>query len=81
MTPIHCETPEALANNLAFLEIDLTDPDFHRLALEHSRATLAGYRDIGIERVVVGAARTGWDDPATTLPCLDTYAAMIDELA
>src|SRR5712692_9317187 len=24
-----CDTPEALANNLAFLEIDLTDPDFH----------------------------------------------------
>src|SRR5215471_1895575 len=28
-----CESPEALANNLAFLEIDLTDRDFHRLAL------------------------------------------------
>ena len=42
---------------------------------------LAGYRDLGIERVVIGAARTGWDDPATTLPCLDTYAAMIPELA
>jgi AcrR family transcriptional regulator len=39
-----CETPEALANSLAFLEIDLTDPDFHRLALQHSRATLEGYR-------------------------------------
>ena len=44
-------------------------------------ATLAGYRDIGVERVVVGAARTGWDDPSTTLPCLDTYAAMVPELA
>jgi len=44
-------------------------------------ATLAGYRDIGIERVVIGAARTGWDDPTTTLPCLDAYAAMIPELA
>jgi len=42
--------------------------------------TLAGYRDIGVERVVVGSGRTGWDDPATTLPCLDTYAAMIPEL-
>jgi probable F420-dependent oxidoreductase len=44
-------------------------------------ATLAGYRDLGVERVVVGAARTGWDDPTTTLPYLDTYAAMIPELA
>ncbi len=43
-------------------------------------ATLSGYRDLGVERVVVGGARTGWDDPATTLPCLDTYAAMIPEL-
>jgi AcrR family transcriptional regulator len=31
-------TPEALANHLAFLHIDLTDPDFHRLALEQARA-------------------------------------------
>jgi probable F420-dependent oxidoreductase len=43
-------------------------------------ATLASYRDIGVERTVVGAARTGWDDPTSTLPCLDTYAAMIPEL-
>ena len=44
-------------------------------------ATLAGYRDLGVERVVVGGARTGWDDPSTTLPCLDTYAAMLPDLA
>jgi AcrR family transcriptional regulator len=31
-------TPEALANHLAFLHIDLTDPDFHRLALDQARA-------------------------------------------
>jgi AcrR family transcriptional regulator len=31
------KTPEALANHLAFLEIDLADPDFHRLALAHAR--------------------------------------------
>jgi len=43
-------------------------------------ATLTGYREIGIERVVVGAARTGWDDPSTTLSYLDIYAAMIPEL-
>jgi probable F420-dependent oxidoreductase len=43
-------------------------------------ATLAGSRDIGVDRVVVGSGRTGWDDPATALPCLDTYAAMIPEL-
>jgi AcrR family transcriptional regulator len=31
-------TPEALANHLAFLHIDLTDPEFHQLALEQARA-------------------------------------------
>ena len=39
----HVRTPEELANNLAFFQIDLSDPDFHRLALEHSRRVRAGY--------------------------------------
>jgi AcrR family transcriptional regulator len=30
-------TPEALANGLAFFEMDLADPEFHRLALDHAR--------------------------------------------
>jgi AcrR family transcriptional regulator len=46
-----CETPEALANSLAFLEIDLTDPDFHGLALQGSRAMMAGYRALVEEAV------------------------------
>ena len=40
----HMRTPEELANNLAFFQIDLSDPEFHRLALEHSRRVRAGYR-------------------------------------
>ena len=44
-------------------------------------ATLASYRDLGIERTVVGADRTGWDDPSTMLPYIDTYAKLIPELA
>ena len=36
------ESPEALANNLAFLEIDLKDPGFHHLAIENSRSLLRG---------------------------------------
>lgn len=43
--------------------------------------TLSLYRDLGVERTVVGAARTGWDDPGTTLPCLDAYAQLIPDLA
>jgi probable F420-dependent oxidoreductase len=44
-----------------------------------SRA-LTAYRDLGVERTVVGAGRVGWDDPSTTLPCLDRYAEMIPSL-
>jgi AcrR family transcriptional regulator len=39
-------TPEALANHLAYLHIDLTDPDFHRLALEQARAARGEIRAI-----------------------------------
>lgn len=49
-----CESPEALANNLAFLEIDLTDPDFHRLALQNSRLMLAGYRALLNDAIAAG---------------------------
>ncbi len=31
--------PEEIANHLAFLQIDLSDPDFHRLAQEQARVT------------------------------------------
>jgi len=48
------DTPEALANHLAFLEIDLTDPDFHRLALENARRSIAGYKAL-----LDGAVRAG----------------------
>src|SRR5262245_3842801 len=34
-------TPEMMANSLAFLQIDLTDPEFHTHAHAHSRATQA----------------------------------------
>ena len=32
------ETPEMMSNSLAFLQMDLVDPDFHKHALAHSRA-------------------------------------------
>ena len=34
----HVQTPEAVANNLTFLQIELSDPDFHRLILARARA-------------------------------------------
>ncbi len=42
--------------------------------------TLLHYRDLGIERVVVGAGRVGWDEPTTTLPFLDRYAELVFDL-
>lgn len=41
---------------------------------------LATYRDLGFNRVVVGGGRRGGNDPSTTLPFVDRYAAMVDEL-
>lgn len=41
---------------------------------------LRTYRDLGVERAVIGASRTGWDDPETTYPFIDRYAPLVDEL-
>lgn len=41
---------------------------------------LRRYRDLGVERTVIGAARAGWDDPTTTIPFLDRWAGLIPEL-
>jgi AcrR family transcriptional regulator len=50
----HVRTPEELANNLAFFQIDLGDPEFHRLALEHSRRVRAGYRLLLDDAIIEG---------------------------
>lgn len=41
---------------------------------------LRAYRDLGVERAVIGADRTGWDDPSTAYPFMDAYAELVDEL-
>jgi AcrR family transcriptional regulator len=55
----HCmaamaDTPETLANSLAFLQMDLVDPDFHQHALVHSRAMQAGIKALLDEAVEEG---------------------------
>ncbi|MDZ7673769.1 MAG: LLM class F420-dependent oxidoreductase [Acidimicrobiales bacterium] len=42
--------------------------------------TLRHYAELGIERAVIGANRTGWDDPATILPFLDRHTPLVPEL-
>src|SRR6185503_15539735 len=50
-------TPEAIANTLAFLQIDLTDPDFHRHALAASRGIHAGLRALVKDAIAAGELR------------------------
>ena len=50
----YTRSPEEMANHLAYLEIDLSDPDFHRPLLENSRRSLAGYQALLDEAVVAG---------------------------
>ena len=50
-------TPEAIANTLAFLQIDLTDPEFHRHAVASSQETRDGIRALVKDAIVVGELR------------------------
>lgn len=50
-------TPEALANHLAFLEMDLADREFHRLALVHAQQFRAEIRALIEEAVRAGELR------------------------
>lgn len=43
--------------------------------------TLLHYRELGAERTVLGAGRSGWDDPTTTMPFLDRYAAHVSDVS
>ncbi len=43
--------------------------------------TLHHYKELGITRTIIGASRTGWSDPATTIPFIDRFAPLIPELA
>jgi AcrR family transcriptional regulator len=47
-------TPEEMSNHLAFLQIDLSDPDFHKHALENSKLSLIGYQKLLDEAVSAG---------------------------
>jgi AcrR family transcriptional regulator len=50
----YVDTPEEMANHLAFLQIDLRDPEFYRLMLENSTRVLAGYKALLDEAVRTG---------------------------
>ncbi len=50
-------TPEELSNHLAFLQIDLTDPDFHELALTTALANRQGIVELLDEAIAAGELR------------------------
>jgi AcrR family transcriptional regulator len=50
----HMGTPEELANSLAFLQIDISDPEFHAHTLTMSRKHLAGYRALLKDAIAAG---------------------------
>ena len=50
----YLDTPEEITNSLGFLQMDLSDPDFHRLMVINSRKMLEGYRKLLRESVEAG---------------------------
>jgi AcrR family transcriptional regulator len=50
----YVQTPEEVANHLAYLQIDLSDPDFYALMKENSERIEAGYRRLLNEAVQAG---------------------------
>jgi AcrR family transcriptional regulator len=53
------DTPETLSNSLAFLQMDLVDPEFHEHALAHSRGMQAGIKALLDEAVAEGELPRG----------------------
>src|SRR5262249_22398209 len=51
------ESPQSLANSLAFLQMDLVDPEFHKHALAHSRAMQTEIQKLLEEAVASGEMR------------------------
>jgi AcrR family transcriptional regulator len=51
------KTPEILSNSLAFLQIDLVDPEFHKHAHAHSRGGQAEIKKLLDEAVAIGELR------------------------
>ena len=66
-------SPQALANQLAFLQIDLSDPEFHELALRHATAVRAEARTLLDSAVVAGELRPDTDTGRLAQAVQSTY--------
>jgi AcrR family transcriptional regulator len=65
-------SPEEMSNHLAFLQTDLSDPDFYAVMLENSRRIVAGYRKLLDE--AVAARELGPCDTARLARAVDAIA-------
>jgi hypothetical protein len=55
------QSPAALARNLAYLQIDLADPDFREQLAVQAKATRAGLIDLLTDAVAAGELKRGTD--------------------
>ena len=55
------QSPAALARNLAYLQIDLADPDFREQLAVQAKATRAGLEDLLGDAVTAGELKRGTD--------------------
>jgi AcrR family transcriptional regulator len=58
-------TPEEISNGLAFLQMDLTDPDFHRLALASSKVMHDQVRQLVADGITAGELTDVHVEPLT----------------
>jgi hypothetical protein len=65
------KTPEALARNLAYLTVDISDPELRKHLLVQSRATRNGLRDL-LQRAVSKRELRRGTDTATVARTLET---------
>lgn len=68
----YVNSPEEMSNHLAFLQTDLSDPDFHAVMLENSRRIVDGYRRLLDE--AVAAAELVACDTARLARAVDALA-------
>ena len=64
-------SPAALARNLAYLQIDLTDPDFRKHLLAQAKATRVALREV-IDEAVTDGELTSATDPEALARVIET---------
>ena len=69
----HVATPEAMANSIAFLQIDLSDPEFHERAVASMRRMRDLMAELLAEAVEAGELGPGTDTVALADSVMNAY--------